>query len=56
MQGNKSLEYYTKLFSILNCLISSSTVCIPAIPKLSINILVTLGDKNAGNVGPDGYL
>jgi len=31
---------------------SSSTVPIPAIPNVSIRTFATLGDKNAGNVGP----
>ena len=31
---------------------SSSTLPIPAIPKLSTNTFATFGDKNAGSVGP----
>ena len=31
---------------------SSSTVPIPAIPKLSTRTFVTFGDRNAGSVGP----
>ena len=38
--------------SYINISKSSSTVVIPAIPKLSTNTLTTLGDKNAGRVGP----
>ena len=32
--------------------ISSSTVVIPAMPKLSTRTFATFGDRNAGNVGP----
>ena len=31
---------------------SSSTLVIPPIPKLSTKTFATLGDKNAGRVGP----
>ena len=35
-----------------NILISSSTLVIPPIPKFSTNTLATLGERNAGSVGP----
>ena len=43
-------EKLTYLF--INKSISSSTVPIPAIPKVSTNTFATFGDKNAGKVGP----
>ena len=43
----KGLFYFPR-----NSSMSSSTLPIPAIPKLSTNTLATFGDKNAGNVGP----
>lgn len=41
------LYYFPK-----NNSISSSTVPIPEIPKLSISTLATFSDKKAGSVGP----
>jgi len=35
-----------------NILISSSTLVIPPIPKLSTNTFTTFGERNAGSVGP----
>lgn len=51
------LDFLILLFMILSyapmkSLISSSTVPIPAIPKVSTNTFATFGDKNAGSVGP----
>ena len=36
----------------INISISSSTLFIPPIPKFSTNTLATLGERNAGSVGP----
>ena len=36
----------------MNNLISSSTVPMPAIPNVSTNTFATLGERNAGSVGP----
>ena len=39
-------NYFKNMFK------SSSTLVIPPIPKFSTNTLATLGERNAGNVGP----
>ena len=36
----------------MNIFMSSSTLVIPPIPKLSTNTLATFGERNAGSVGP----
>lgn len=36
----------------MNIRISSSAVPMPAIPKLSASTFITLGERNAGSVGP----
>ena len=39
-------------YMFINISISSSTLFIPPIPKFSTNTLATLGERNAGSVGP----
>lgn len=48
----KKRNFKKEFYASSSIFMSSSTLAIPEIPKLLTNTLATLGERNAGSVGP----